>query len=341
MKKKLTFFILAISMSIASSLSFAQISDPIVYEDFKTIDVYSTNDWIEIDGIDDEACWAKIEENQLENVLANWGVEPVPNIWGYAVSFKAIRDQNYIYFFIKVKDNTYIPWTASDAKSDTGVDNIEVTFFPDPTDKDMLYEQNDARPRGLSQLRLSVGSENNRASGGGFVGGKITNNLLTGYEYKTVKTDDGYNLEAVIPWSALIDLENEAFAANLETGKKILFEINAANCVDYESNTRVIILGWSGIDHNSWKLNSTMGEMVFKGNMPTSINKVETSKIDYSFINNLLSIQNADNAQVNIYDISGKALTSLNYTEAINLSNLQSGIYIVNVAGLGAFKIIK
>lgn len=336
MKKRFTFFTMAISMLAVGNFSFAQD----YYEDIKTMNIYSTEDWINIDGVDDEPCWSATEvtENALGIVLHNPGIEPTPNTWGYAATYKAVYDANYVYFFIKVKDNTYVPYDVDKMTGETNVDNLEIFFFPDPNDRDELNVNIDARSRGLSQLRASVGNEDNRATGGGFAAGSIVNYKITGYEYKTRKTDDGYDIEMIIPWSVVIP---EQFRGNLEEGKKIMFDINAANCVDYTS-TRVIIIGWSGDDYNNWKYNPKMGEMVFKGPLSSSsIREDEMSKVDYSFVNGLLSLQNANNTKVAIYDISGKLVHSLVYTQPIDLSYLESGLYIVNIGGTRSIKIVN
>ena len=336
MRKNVRFFSCVAAMLLTANIVFAQ-RQPIVYQDFKTVEVITTDEWIEIDGLEDEACWSKVPENPVGNILRNWGAQPVENIWGYSATFKVVRDVNYFYFFVKVKDNVYIPYDSEKMKSDIGIDHLELFFFPNPDDKNMLYEEIDARPRGLSQLRVSIGNTENRFSGGGYAAGFAVDNKITGYEYKTVQTADGYNAEIVIPKDIVI---SEEYYGNLEIGKKILFDINTANCTDYESNTRQIILGWSGIDYNSWKLNSTLGEMHFVENL-SSVEKAEMDEVNYSFTNNILSLQDVQNAQIRIHDISGKMIKSWSYTEPTDLSSLTSGIYLVNVEGMKCFKIVK
>lgn len=337
MKKKITILALAVSMLTAGNL-YAQD----YYDGIKTMNIYSTTEFIDIDGVADEKCWsaAEVTENAIDVITHDWGVEPVPNIWGYEASFKAVYDKNYVYFFVKVKDDTYVPYDETLKKSDTGVDNVELIFFPDPEGRDDYHSSIDARGRGQSQLRMSVGSTDNRATGGGYAGGRIVANQLTGYEYKTVRTTEGYNIEGVVPWSEVIPA---GYEGNLEVGKKIMFDINTSNCTDYESNTRVVIMGWSGEDHNAWRWNAELGEMLFMGPLSaeTSLKQAETANVSYTFVNGVLSLQNAENSKIDIYDIAGKAVKSLIYTQAINLSDLQSGAYIVNVAGRTTIKIMK
>ena len=83
--------------------------------------------------------------------------------------------------------------------------------------------------------------------------------------------------------------------------------------------------------------------MLFMGPLggSTAIAQTEISNVNYTFVNGVLSLQNADNLKVDICDIAGKTVKSLTYTQAVDLSDLQSGVYIVNVAGRTSIKIIK
>ncbi|WP_303341540.1 sugar-binding protein, partial [uncultured Duncaniella sp.] len=185
----------------------------------------------------------------------------------YAASFQAVYDANYIYYFIKVVDDTYIPYDKDQMKGDTGVDNVELMFFPDPAGRDEYHSSIDARSRGLSQIRIWPGATENQTSGGGYAGGRMVEGKLTGLEYKSVRTDYGYDIECVLPWSEIMP---EGTEGNLATGKSILMDVNIANCEDYESNNRLFIMGWSGSDHNAWRWNAEFGELNFKGELPTS-----------------------------------------------------------------------
>lgn len=336
MKKKITFLTLVSAMLCMSSFVFAQ--DPVPYDDFETVGVYTTSEWIEIDGVDDEACWATAAEQPIAKTLHDWGVDPVPNTWGFAATYKVVRDENYLYFFVKVKDNTYVPYDKDQMTGETNIDNIEFFFFPNPDDKDLVYGSTDARPRGHSQIRLSVGNTENRATGGGYaITNYAVNNAITGYEYTTVRTADGYNVEVVVPLDIVVE---DKYMGNLEVGKKILFDINVANCTDYTSN-RVIILGWSGDDYHGWRWNAKLGDMVFKGET-SSIQENSVSDINYIFNNGLLSLSNVESTKVDIYDIMGRLVKSTVYDgSVIDLSSAASGVYVVSVEGAASFKIIK
>jgi hypothetical protein len=218
------------------------------------------------------------------------------------------------------------------------IDNVELFFYPDPATKDLFDGLNvpDARNRGLSQLRVSVGNNDNRATGAGLVAGYIVNNQITGYQYATAQTANGYNLEIAVPWDVVVPDE---FADNLEKGGKILFDINAANCIDYSSD-RVIMLGWSTDDVHAWKANFKMGEITF-GGATSAINVQKAPAFKHALIGGQLQLSGVDeNAVVSIYDISGREALSATGA-SVNLSDLASGVYVVEVKGIGNFKIVK
>ncbi|MDR2626902.1 MAG: T9SS type A sorting domain-containing protein [Dysgonamonadaceae bacterium] len=336
MKKNLLFGMLASMMLASATVTFAQ--DPYYYEDYKTIKVYSTvpDEYIEIDGVDNEPSWSApgVTEHAIDRILHNWGETPVDNSWGYAASYKAVYDENYLYLFVKVSDDSYVPYSEQ-MTSDTNIDNIEIFFFPDVEGRDMVdASAPDARPKGLSQLRVSVGNTENRATGGGRAMQSAQNGQITGYEYTTVETATGYHVEIVVPWDILVD--NPSY---LETGTKILFDINPANCIDYASG-RVIILGWSTDDFNSWKYNYKLGEMEF-GGVYSSIHTPQLANIRYTLRDGQLQLSGLNGkTAIEIYDVSGRKALSVKGNTA-DISALATGVYVVNVQGLGKFKIVK
>ena len=339
MKTKFTFASLVSAALLLSCPVFGQ--ENVYYPGIQTAEIYQTEEWIEIDGLATEEEWSKAKEYTLGNVLHNWGVDPIENTWGYGATFKATYDENYLYLFIRVTDDTYVPFDEAQMTGETNIDNIELYFYPDPETRSVDDETtvNDYRSKGLSQLRISVGNEDNRATGGGYAMGFASNNELIGYEYKTVKTDKGYDAEVVLPWDVIISKD---FIGNLQQGKKILFDVNAANCTDYASG-RVIILGWSTNDFQDWKDNKRFGEILFMGGAPAAISQVEQEKAEYTFDGNLLHLSNvADETEVSVFDLSGRVLSVYSFNgQAIDLSGLNAGVYIVRVDGMQSFKIVK
>lgn len=336
MKKRCT--ILALASLFCMSNLFAQD----YYEEDKKMDVYKTNQAMTIDGIENESVWASVSEQKLELVLRDIGADPVANSWGYGATFKALYDDDYLYLFVKVTDNDYVPYDADKMSGETNVDNVEMYFHP-ASDRDPVDDSAPGTMKSMdSQLRMSAGNTENRATGVGYAISLATLNKITGFTYATALTTDGYNMEVKLGWDIPIPDAYMMDAANylsVVEGGSIRFDLNAANCTSYSSG-RVIMLGWSGEDVHAWHRNSKYGLMTFRGE-PSGIKSVVGASVEYAFNNDLLTLQNADNAQVDIYDISGRTVNSGIYTDAIDFSAYVSGIYIVNVSGVGSFKIAK
>jgi hypothetical protein len=109
--------------------------------------------------------------------------------------------------------------------------------------------------------------------------------------------------------------------------------------VDYEAG-RQIILGWSTDDFNSWKYNYKLGEMVF-GGVYNSIDSPQLANINYTLRDGQLQLLGlSSKTAVEIYDVSGRKTLSVKGNK-VDISALITGIYIVNVQGLGKFKIVK
>jgi hypothetical protein len=120
-----------------------------------------------------------------------------------------------------------------------------------------------------------------------------------------------------------------------------MFDITPANCTTYASG-RNIILGWSSDDFNGWKYNYKFGEMIF-GDVYSGIVSPKVSAVKYTFSNGQLQLSDVqNNTALSVYDISGRSIKSVLYQgQNIDLSNLSSGVYVVEVKGSGNFKIVK
>jgi hypothetical protein len=347
MKKNFISVVWASVMMLCAGAVFAQ-GEPQFYENQRKLTVYTKSvaenfkDNIVIDGLENDDSWAGagVSENSIDRILHDWGMDPVVNTWGYAATFKAVYDYLYLYLFVKVTDNEYVPYNAT--KDDITVDNVEMFFYPDPAERDMVDETvvtQSTRPN-LSQLRATVGNTGNRATGTGLVAGQIKDNKLTGYEYKSVQTPAGYNLEIKVPLDFVIP---EQYIYDLNDGLKILFDINPANVITGSAD-RKIILGWSTDDYHSWKANFKMGELTFGGVYTgSSIGTLRASSVKYAFKDGGLQLFDAESGMsVSVYDLSGRKVASALYEgQAISLAQLASGVYVVDVKGVGNFKIVK
>jgi hypothetical protein len=333
MKRNVFFSFPVFFMLCAGNSVLAQ--EPYYYDNYRTITVYEkqADETIQIDGLENEASWtaAGVGEHAVDRVLHEWNEIPDANSSGYAAVFKAVYDFNYLYLFVKVTDNSYVPYNGSLMSKEENIDNVELYFFPNPEGRDMVSTDNIRDPYGLSQLRASTGNGDNRATGGGYVMQYAENNYITGYRYKTQLTASGYTLEIAVPLAVIVPDE---YVDNLDPGGKILFDINAANCTDYASG-RAIILGWSTDDFHSWRANFKMGEMTFGGAYTGSgINVPRTPDAKYRIPNG---------AKVDVYDLSGRRVASTVYVtgKSIDTNDLAPGVYVVTVNGTESFKIVK
>lgn len=235
----------------------------------KTYDLYSLTDEqynsLVLDGKADEAFWKDVKAEPCNIVLANPGVDPVsPN--GYAASWKATYDEYNMYILVEVTDATSVPYDGK--VGFTQCDNIELFFSQDERQE---LGQTTIRDNKGSQLRLHPGYADvpNFVSGGRFVGGNIFEGLLSGCEYATSKTANGYTIEAIIPWDGVID----SSVLDIAEGKEVLFDINPTNVdVPFQngvtgSGDRTCILGWCTTDFNAWKYNNEYGTLNLKGEL--------------------------------------------------------------------------
>lgn len=336
MKKKSTLVALA---TLFVGLSSQVMADESVAFDFKSMDIYKTDAIITADGIDNEEIWSSA--SVTEQVADRFLDVNVTNTTGYALKYKAVYDDDYLYMFIKVTDAAYVPYDKAIMTGETNVDNIELYFSPldERGSSDISYLPG-LKADTESQLRISVGSDS-YASGTGYAKASIdTDGKISGYRYVTKQVDGGYNIEVMLSWDIVVaDKDVDKIAE----GNKIFFDLEGADCIDYTAG-RKVILGWSGDDYFAWKRNSKYGEMNFKGMAGgTGIDTKEVASVKYTFTNNELSLMDIQpNAGVAIYDLSGRNVASMNYDgSAINLANLLSGVYLVQVENAGNFKIVK
>ena len=129
--------------------------------------------------------------------------------------------------FIRVKDNTYIPYDKEQMTGDTNVDNIELYFSPidERGSADVSYLPGLKPDLSESQLRISVGSDS-YASGTGYVKENIIDGKISGYKYVTKQVEGGYNVEVMLSWDIVIS--DDYYDDKLVEGQKIFFDFHLA-----------------------------------------------------------------------------------------------------------------
>lgn len=246
-----------------------------------------------LDGEDNEAFWANVETVDINTFPSDWGGEPSPLNGDFGAKFKAVYDEYNLYLMIYVTDGT--PVWYDGAVGYTAADNVEL-FFSQAERPAPDGEERDANG---SQLRLhpNYTAVPNFVSGGRFAGGLIVDGILSGCEYATKVNDNGYTVEAIIPWDGVIGKENY----NITQDATVLFDVSIADCHELGGN-RMNILNWSDDTYNGWKYHSRLGNLVLKGDLQAGVNSVEAD--------------NSSAAAV-YYDIAGR-----------RIANPEKGLYI-------------
>ncbi|WP_063769056.1 sugar-binding protein [Flammeovirga sp. OC4] len=168
-----------------------------------------TNTPLEIDGLmDDSWNWTQWKEGKFEG-----NGKDLPEASDCSYSFKAMYDRNNVYFLVKVKDNKRVKYTEGSAFWDS--DNIELFFNPD----------NEHNPKGeygedAMQIRLNYGLNNNLYSGNG---NWKKGDDYSGFIYKSVNTNEGYIIEAQIPWDGIVA------NGNITEGMEMGFDISVSD----------------------------------------------------------------------------------------------------------------
>ena len=346
MIKDRTQFSTALMIGAAFNLSAQNEGEDVVRN---SMDIYKSADAVNltIDGKSEEAFWNHPSNvwHDITRVAVNAVGEAPPDPKGYSARFKAVYDDTYLYVLVEVTDATAIYFDGKNGLTD--YDNVELFFGA--TGEPLAYGERDALHN--SQLRMYPGMEDtkyaNYASGGGYVASFFSKDddvsLLSGFEYASDCSATGYTMEAIIPWEVVIPEEN---AGNIAEGKKILFDINPANVnverVDPTIGGRETILSWSTPTFDAWRYNCWMGDMNFKGDLSSGIEKIEAGKMSYVMDNGALTLNGvANGTPVTIYDLQGRTVKTIAFDgEMIDLSAFADGIYVVKANG-NTLKIVK
>ncbi len=348
MKTKSTLFVAACSMLAAVPVlaqSTATDADENGYYNGieKTTVVQITDDEgfaIQLDGVADEAVWARAQELSCDKVQTDWGVAPVENIDNFTCKFKLLYDASSIYVYFTIADPNRVSIDQFTPSKSENCDNVELFFYPNITERQLVDGTvHDMRTTGLSQIRIARGAADNYVTGGGYALGLADKNVIAGLEYGIADDETtGWSAEVVIPWDAIINAEN---MENAQEGGQLMFDISAANAREIIEGdaTRYMMIAWSINDFQGWKDNNRLGEITLGG--PASGIKAVEAAVDYTFAQGVLSMDVENGTPVSVLDLSGRTVASYVYDSAIDLSSLASGIYMVKAENAAAFKIVK
>ncbi|GJM64159.1 hypothetical protein PEDI_47110 [Persicobacter diffluens] len=297
---------------------------------------------IVIDGMMSDKAWSAQEVvfAQQDTFLINpnnSALEYPSSPFDIVSQYKAVWDNDFLYLFFNITDDVVLG--LIDPNISWHSDHVELYFNVDP-------ESTDFADNTSSQLRFNFSvtepEETFDAPAKGFV---LTDDANTeGLEYAWKATDDGYDMEIKMPWSAVVpDPSVVAHPFEVFEGSEIRFEAQTA---DADDSTRMAgnnpryrehIAAWNSRDHRSHSDPFTFGTMRLAGEI-TIVDKPLNNDEQYTvavypnsaseYIN--IDVVNAENAQVSIVNMAGvqvKQLALANLKNQIDISDLGRGVY--------------
>jgi len=312
---------------------------------------------VTIDGKADEAFWSKVTETSIAKDITNaWeieGVLPLVSSADFGMKFKLAYDENNLYFFADVTDESLISWSQvkdqkyTNGDGTTGVtqpywcDNIELFTLFAPTGTvegpwSLTY---------ASQLRmwpdLNPTSFGDKITGGGW-SSSIENPGAKGYVTSTVKTDKGYTFEARIPLEVILPPLDVTDAVQPVVGNTIQFDVNPADRDILDLGTteaeragreRELIAGWAADWNRNWGFTDYYGTATFGAKIITSgigTNAISDLVVLYSSANKEITIRSANVVSATLYNIAGQAMTTRLENGKMPVSDMKAGIYILS-----------
>ena len=285
------------------------ISDPIAVTTPAKKIVYAyqknpSNSSISIDGDALEEAWSSVPEYLLENYV---GEACAPE--NLSASFKMLWDKNYLYVFLKVRDDK-LP-VAIEGSGLNENDGFEL-FLDGGNKKAGVYSKTDV----WYQFQLNPQSFKEMYN---------NNNWLT---LASKKTDDGYNVEMRYKWSGI-------GMYSIEEGKEFGMELHVNDNDKDEA---------SGLDHKlTWNQNTymvsqntTLMANVLLSGIYSALEENNTQSF-LCYPNPVKSVLNIDVAmdsyKVEVISLSGKKLLETNNVKTLSLESLPDGFYILRVDG--------
>ncbi len=326
----------------------AQLVDPVNIMKLKNVEGE-----IVVDGYDDECGWGDaVDLGDSFMKPDNFGGEK--DLGGY---FRINSDRSSIYVFAHVLDDTAIVWDGGDYGWE--YDNVEVFFNFDTTGVSTsgLYA-----PDGI-QIRFYRGADTivNDLGWGNAEVAKIPFPNEYKIVSKKVETDEGWNVEAAIPWlylvpSGVLDFEvNEYTNAANFIGFDIMFCDTDHPVIENGSAEARIVWdmdGGDGTEFNAWQDTRVLGLLDYRnsmesnGNCTVRIENYASSQISIypSLVKDNLIIENVELGSImDIYDLNGRHLWSKKICDVqykIDVSTISSGVYLLKVNG-ETFKFVK
>lgn len=266
---------------------------------------YKTSTPPNIDGLIDNV-WTKEKITQFaaENKLVGTDFT-TDDLSGYA---KMIWDDNNVYLLTVVTDDV----KTNDSPNTYEDDNVEF-YFDSNNGKATSYQADD--------VQYSFAWND-----GTTIGVLPSGRAKDGIVYSITDTDNGYIVEASIPWATIQGTP----AHDLEIGFD--FMIND----DDDGSGRDGKLSWNASADQAWQDASYFGTVKLNGNEILVSAKQTENNLSVSVYPNPANKQlfiNGLNTEFNyqIFDLAGKLFLSGKSKNSVNIINLDKGIYMINI----------
>jgi len=280
--------------------------------------VISTNVPPTIDGIIDEI-WNNEEVMSFEMTNPLIGTNLTDH--DLAGTAKMLWDNTYAYLLASITDDVKV----NDSPNTYEDDNVEF-YFDLNNAKSSVYDADD--------VQYSFGWND-----GSTVGALPAGKSVAGITYRVADSEQGYTVEASIPWSIL--------GGQPEHGKEIGFEVMIND--DDDGGGRDAKLSWNAAADQAWQDASLFGtiKLVASEAIPGAPlfvpKKYRDSMIIFpNPVNTVLQVQGVDVAfDYEIFDLAGRMHLSGKAQDSISLKTLVKGVYILKVDNVQYVKFVK
>ena len=355
MKKQLLNLTFAAVILFSATFAKAQYVEPVMTLDFPAITAIPN---VDADG-SDASYGTMITDLTIAKregtALAAYETPAAPD---FSMQFKACWSDNYLYLYIEVIDDIFDPYVSGKSESWTW-DNIEVFI-----DLDTNSLVNTYADTSTAQQRICPGLED--ADGNPDIVETSQRGDKGFWKTAWSRTPDGYIVEVGIPWLSATTLEtidiNEKIAANSVIG----FDIGVADS-DTDGtgdpggrNTTGAggaQLFWdldthdplNGDEDNAYQNRRVFGHLTLSGtpvadelvsgtdvvNKQSSIHVYPNPATDVLYINDYFG-------SATIYSVTGAVVMEVeNVNESINISNLSSGVYLIQTEDVTTKFVVK
>ena len=279
-----------------------------------TYKIYKVNTTITIDGsIDDVWTNGNVLPMNATKLLTGT-VTNAADLSGYG---KLLWDNNYMYVLAEVTDDS----KRNDSENSYEDDAVEF-YFDINNNKTATYGAND--------VQYSFGWDD-----GTIVGSLPSGRAVTGIEYSAVSTTNGYIIEGRIPWSTLQGSPASEQLIGID------FMIND----DDDGIGRDSKLSWNAAADDAWQNASLFGTgKLYAEEVITSLSGTQHSTI--SVYPNPAQGEVVINGFVGAFDYTildhaGRAIKTGNSEQKIQLTNIEKGMYILELSQNDKKEIVK